>query len=385
MIILRQKEFISQAYHDKIERRVGRRAVLKTVGDAAIGGVKNAGLQTLNAIRHPLTTAGNVAESVSGKVGKSITSLGATFGIGKDSQKLSASERVRRITHFASPVARKAINIHDVSTHTLGKNGEAWVDSMARFKYTPLSYIGRKTDELARTGVLGMTSKVSGLAGASNVASGLDKAQSFAGGKWAGFNADRVAGAIGKSTNQLTAAGRGVINTAGKAAGYTIGERPGGFVQSIGDAITKDYEPELEKAVETFKNTKQARRVAAHINKSRVIKAANKVARADKRLWKGIGEGTNTIGQGLRTIKQGIGQRNTIGQGEVRNGMNIMRQGVAQGVSAVKNEWKSGVSKVKSKMKNSSSKVKTGAKTVLTGLGSAFKKRPTLTPVPARI
>ena len=51
MILYRQKMFISQEYYNKVKRRVQRRAFWGTVGDAAKGGAKNAGKQTVEIIK----------------------------------------------------------------------------------------------------------------------------------------------------------------------------------------------------------------------------------------------------------------------------------------------------------------------------------------------
>lgn len=312
MIILRQKIFFSEEFYktwEKKGRKARRGAFYKTLGDAALGGVKNAGIQTLDAIKHPFTTSKNVLTGVGGKMKSGAINLGATFGIGigkegrELNQSMKPSERVRRQIHFWSPTARKAINIHDFTAHTLGKSGKSWVDSMAKFKYTPLAYVGRKTDEAIRTGAVGIGANIAGKTGHSNIASGLEKTQNIAGGRWMKFNADQVAGLVGKSAQQLNPVNRGVINFTGKVAGYTIGERPSGFVEEVGKAVTKGKEQEIAKQIESFKNTKTAKRAAEHLDRSRIVKAGNKAADLDRQLWGKVGQGIN---KGTQTILSGI-------------------------------------------------------------------------------
>ena len=334
MIIYRQKIFISQEYHDKIARRVGRRALFNTTKDAAIGGIKNVGIQTFDAAKHPIRTGKAVLSGVGNKISNSWQSLGNTFGIGKGSKDLTTSKRVRNIVHFASPTARRAMNIHDTASHVLGKNGNSWIDSMARFKATPISYMGQKTDTVARVGILGGASNLAGKVGLDKASGVLGKAQDITGGKWLGFNSDKVANIVG-AKNGFNDTTTGAINLAGNITGYTTGERPGGLFEEIGKAATIGKEAQVAKEIADFKNSKQARRAAAYLNNNRAIKTANKIARADEKVVGKVAQGINTAGE-------------KIGQG----------LGTAKG------------------------RIVTGTQTILSGLGNAFKKRPALTPIP---
>lgn len=294
MILYRQKMFISQEYYNKVKHRVQRKAFWETVGDAAKGGAKNAGKQTLEAIKHPLDTAEGVAKGVGRKIKSSWKQLGATAGLGKDGAKMKTSTRVRNIVHFANPQARRAINIHDSTVHVLGKNGDSVVDSLARFKATPISYMGQKTDEVARLGVLSGMSKIAGKTGNMGAASALEKAQNTTSGTWLSFNADRVAAGMGKA--RLSQGGTIVANAAGKVTGYTTGERPGGLFEEIGKAVTKGKKKDVAAEIAEFKSRKKSQRAAQYVD--RVWSPwANKIAKKDKEIVGRIASGIDRTGE----------------------------------------------------------------------------------------
>lgn len=298
MILYRQKMFISQKYYNKVKRRVQRRAFWGTVGDAAKGGAKNAGKQTLEAIKHPLDTAGGVAKGVGKKIKSSWKQLGATFGLGKEGAEMKTSTRVRNIVHLATPQARRAINIHDSTVHVLGKNGDSVVDSLARFKATPISYAGQKTDEIARLGVLNGMSKVAGETGYAGASAVLGKAQDTAGGAWLGFDANEVAGVMGKA--KLSRGGTIAANAAGKVTGYTTGERPGGLFEEIGKAVTKGKEKNVAAEIAEFKSRKKSRRAAQYVD--RVWSPwANKIAKKDKEVVGRVASGIDRAGETIGT------------------------------------------------------------------------------------
>ena len=285
-------------------RGVQRKAFWGTVGDAVKGGAKNAGKQTVEAFRHPLDTSSNVVKGVGNKIKLSWKQLGATAGLGEKGAKMKTSTRIRNIAHIASPTIRKGINIHDSTVHVLGKNGDSVVDSLARFKATPISYVGQKTDEVARTGILGGMGNLAGRAGYMEAATALGKAQNVTNGTWLGFDANKVAGIMGKS--ELSPSGTFIVNTAGKASGYTIGERPGGLFGAIGHAVTKGKEKEISDEIAAFKGTKKARRATQFVD--RVWSPwANKIAKKDQEVVGRINAGIDRAGEtiGTRTRQAG--------------------------------------------------------------------------------
>lgn len=296
MILYRQKMFISQEYYNKVKRRVQRRAFWGTVGDAAKGGAINAGKQTVEIIKHPLASVSGAAKGLGAKVKSSWKKIGATAGLGEEGAKMKTSTRVRNIVHFASPTIRKGLNIHDEAVHVLGKNGNSVVDSLARFKATPITYMGQKTDDLARIGLVGGLGKLADKAGATGVASSLGNVQNTISGKWVGFNADQVAGLMGKA--HLSRGGTMIANAAGKVTAYTTGERPGGAIGSMTHFINKGKEKEIAAEIAEFKGRKKSQRAAQFVD--RVWSPwANKIAKKDKEI---VGRVASSIDRAGETI-----------------------------------------------------------------------------------